>query len=284
MTRNLFSVRSTTSQKRKIPFPENYSGATLYENFLIKKLEENKGIKLNNEIKKKKYEISSMFKKKFGKNFLNVKPDSLIDFQKLFGQYLFDPDSQFLSHFPKLQRKLRHERKISEFKLKDKIDMGAMIFYDLRSRAKKKTRHLAMAKEKMLAVSKNFEASPTKDLVQSEYFKTVFWKKNREKVNKYCKKKFIKKINNNYIKEEKEEKSSQTNDGDEEISFELKEVEDSEDKSSINDSIVNNLKEKNIENLKLSLNPKNKYVLNNNKIEDNLIYSERKKTDNKEKK
>ena len=278
MTRNLYSVRSTTSQKRKIPFPENYSGATLYENFLIKKLEENKGIKLNSEIKKKKYEISTMFKKKFGKNFLDVKPDSLIVFQKLFGQYLFDPDSQFLAHFPKLQRKLKHERKISEFKLKDKIDLGAMIFYDLRTRAKKRTRHLAMAKEKMFAVSKNFEASPTKDLVQSEYYKNTIWRKNREKINKYVNKKFIKKINNKFIKEENDEQSSQSNDDDEDFSFELKEVKDSsEDKSSINDSIVKNLKEKNIENLKLSLNPKNKN-------EDNLTKNDnRKKSETREK-
>jgi len=277
MTRNLYSIRSTTSQKRKIPFPENYSGAILYENFLIKKLEENKGIKLNSEIKKKKYEISTMFKKKFGKNFLNVKPDSLIVFQKLFGQYLFDPDSQFLAHFPKLQRKLKHERKISEFKLKDKIDLGAMIFYDLRTRAKKRTRHLAMAKEKMFAVSKNFEASPTKDLVQSEYYKNTIWRKNREKINKYFNKKFIKKINNKFIKEENDEESSQTNDNDEDFSFELKEVKDSsEDKSSINDSIVKNIKEKNIENLKLSLNPQNQN-------EDNLTKNDnRKKSENRE--
>ena len=257
MTRNLFSVRSNTSQKRKIPFPENYSGAMLYENFLLKKLEENKGIKLKNEIKKKKYEISKMFKNKFGPNFLNVKPDSLIIFQKLLGQYLFDPDSQFLSHFPKLQRKLKYERKISEFKLKDKIDIGAMIFYDLRTKNKKKTRHLAMAKEKIFTVSKNFEATPIKDLVQSEYYKTTFWKKNREKLNKYFKRNFTKNIDNYFIKEEKEEDHSQTNNEYEDESVEGKEGEESEDKSSINDSIVKNFKEKNIENLKLTLKQEN---------------------------
>ena len=83
MTRNLFSVRSNPFEKKKIPFPENYSGSTLYDNYLLKILEENKDIKKSKEIKSKKKEITTMFRNKFGRDFLNVKPDSLILFEKL---------------------------------------------------------------------------------------------------------------------------------------------------------------------------------------------------------
>ena len=47
MTRNLFSVRSNPFEKKKIPFPENYSGSTLYDNYLLKILDENKDIKIS---------------------------------------------------------------------------------------------------------------------------------------------------------------------------------------------------------------------------------------------
>ena len=136
MSRNILSFRNNPFYMKKISFPENFTGSVLFDNFLSKNLEGNQETKILAEIKKKKHEISEMFRKKFGRNFLNVKPDSLILFQKLFGQYLFDPDSQFLSHFPKLQRKLKQERRVTESKLKDKIDMGALVYYDLKTKGK----------------------------------------------------------------------------------------------------------------------------------------------------
>ena len=149
MKKNLFAVKKLNrNQTEKKQFPESYTGSILYQNFLNKNIDNNKELKLGNEIKKKKQEISTMFRNKFGRNFLNVKPESLIIFQKLFGQYLFDPDSQFLAHFPKLQRILRNERKISEFKLKDKIDMGAMVYFDLKTKAKKRINLLIWQKKK----------------------------------------------------------------------------------------------------------------------------------------
>ena len=197
MKKNLFSVKKFNPyQKEKDQFPASYKSSILYQNFLNKNLDENKELKLGTEIKKKKHEISAMFRNKFGRNFLNVKPDSLIIFQKLFGQYLFDPDSQFLAHFPKLQRILRHERKISEFKLKDKIDMGAMVYFDLKTKGKKKNKYIDLGKEKMLTISKNLEAAPTKDLVQEGINKNKFWDKNREKIEKFYKRNLIKNFNN----------------------------------------------------------------------------------------
>ena len=188
MTRNLFSDRSNPSPNKKIPFPQNYSYSTLYDNYLIKILEENKSLKISQEIKNKKQQITTMFRNKFGRDFLTVKPDSVILFEKLFGQCLFHPDSQFLAHFPKLRKKLLNERKISELKLKAKIDMGAMLLYDLTGKGKKKTQYLDMAKEKRFAVSKNFESKAAKDVVQSEYYQKIFWEKNKEKIRKYYEK------------------------------------------------------------------------------------------------
>ena len=251
MSRNIYSVKYNPLNLKKASFPESFSKSNLYENFLIKNLEDNKGIKLDSEIKDKKYKISSMFRKKLGRDFLNVKPDSLIIFQKLFGEYLFNPESAFLANFPKLQRRLRHERKISEMKLKDKIDIGGMLLYDLNKKAKN-DKHIVIAKEKMLSFSKNFLATPTKDVVEKEYYKTKFWDKNSIKLERYFKKKLL----NNLIKEVNEEEGAESDDIDSQSNLsEEKEVEDSSDKSSVNISIVKENSPRKKENSKQYQNP-----------------------------
>lgn len=280
MKKNLFSVKKFNPyQKEKDQFPASYKSSILYQNFLNKNLDENKELKLGTEIKKKKHEISAMFRNKFGRNFLNVKPDSLIIFQKLFGQYLFDPDSQFLAHFPKLQRILRHERKISEFKLKDKIDMGAMVYFDLKTKGKKKNKYIDLGKEKMLTISKNLEAAPTKDLVQEGINKNKFWDKNREKIEKFYKRNLIKNFNN-FIKEQNEnsqdssEINSKTESNDENR-------EESDEKSSFNDSKNNDFKEKEIQNLKFALGKSPKKNSTSDKNPGILILSELTDSDRK---
>ncbi len=280
MKKNLFSVKKFNPyQKEKDQFPASYKSSILYQNFLNKNLDENKELKLGTEIKKKKHEISAMFRNKFGRNFLNVKPDSLIIFQKLFGQYLFDPDSQFLAHFPKLQRILRHERKISEFKLKDKIDMGAMVYFDLKTKGKKKNKYIDLGKEKMLTISKNLEAAPTKDLVQEGINKNKFWDKNREKIEKFYKRNLIKNFNN-FIKEQNEnsqdssEINSKTESNDEN-------KEESDEKSSFNDSKNNDFKEKQIQNLKFALGKSQKKNSTSDKNPGILILSELTDSDRK---
>ena len=280
MKKNLFSVKKFNPyQKEKDQFPASYKSSILYQNFLNKNLDENKELKLGTEIKKKKHEISAMFRNKFGRNFLNVKPDSLIIFQKLFGQYLFDPDSQFLAHFPKLQRILRHERKISEFKLKDKIDMGAMVYFDLKTKGKKKNKYIDLGKEKMLTISKNLEAAPTKDLVQEGINKNKFWDKNREKIEKFYKRNLIKNFNN-FIKEQIEnsqdssEINSKTDSNDEN-------KEESDEKSSFNDSKNNDFKEKEIQNLKFTLGKSPKKNSTSDKNPGILILSELTDSDRK---
>ena len=251
MSRNIYSVKYNPLNLKKASFPESFSKSNLYENFLIKNLEDNKGIKLDSEIKDKKYKISSMFRKKLGRDFLSVKPDSLIIFQKLFGEYLFNPESAFLANFPKLQRRLRHERKISEMKLKDKIDIGGMLLYDLNKKAKN-DKHIVIAKEKMLSFSKNFLATPTKDVVEKEYYKTKFWDKNSIKLERYFKKKLL----NNLIQEVNEEEGAESEDIDSQSNLsEEKEVEDSSDKSSVNISIVKENSPRKKENSKQYQNP-----------------------------
>ena len=268
MTRNLFSDRSNPSPNKKIPFPQNYSYSTLYDNYLIKILEENKALKISKEIKSKKQQITTMFRNKFGRDFLTVKPDSVILFEKLFGQCLFHPDSQFLAHFPKLRKKLLNERKISELKLKAKIDMGTMLLYDLTGKGKKKTQYLDMAKEKRFAVSKNFESKATKDVVQSEYYQKIFWEKNKEKIRKYYEKNNIRN-SDDFIDEENVELIGwEGNNGDGESSIEKKEENENDSNTSLNNSNIKNFKENNnIDSYRFSMEKANRKDSKENKKE-----------------
>ena len=267
MTRNLFSDRSNPSPNKKILFPENYSYSALYDNYLLKILQENKGIKLGKEIKTKKQQITSMFRNKFGRNFLDIKPDSVILFEKLFGQCLFHPDSQFLAHFPKLRRKLFNEKKISEIKLKSKINMGAMLFYDLAGKGRKKTQYLDKAKEKRFAVSRNFESQATKDVVQEGYYQKTFWEKNRQNIRKYYQKNSIR-FSDVFIDEENEDLIGlDENKGDGESSIPKNEENDNDSNSSINNSNIKDFKENNIDRYKLSMDKTNRKSSIENKLE-----------------
>ncbi len=268
MTRNLFSDRSNPSPNKKIPFPQNYSYSTLYDNYLIKILEENKALKISKEIKNKKQQITTMFRNKFGRDFLTVKPDSVILFEKLFGQCLFHPDSQFLAHFPKLRKKLLNERKISELKLKAKIDMGAMLLYDLTGKGKKKTQYLDMAKEKRFAVSKNFESKATKDVVQSEYYQKIFWEKNKEKIRKYYEKNNIRNSDDFFDEENVELIGWEGNNGDGESSIEKNEENENDSNTSLNNSNIKNFKENNnIDSYRFSMEKANRKDSKENKKE-----------------
>ena len=268
MTRNLFSDRSNPSPNKKIPFPQNYSYSTLYDNYLLKILEENKSLKISQEIKNKKQQITTMFRNKFGRDFLTVKPDSVILFEKLFGQCLFHPDSQFLAHFPKLRKKLLNERKISELKLKAKIDMGAMLLYDLTGKGKKKTQYLDRAKEKRFAVSKNFESKATKDVVQSEYYQKIFWEKNKEKIRKYYEKNNIRNSDDFFDEENVELIGWGGNNGDGESSIEKNEENENDSNTSLNNSNIKNFKENNnIDSYRFSMEKANRKDSKENKKE-----------------
>ena len=269
MTRNSFSVRSNPFRTKKNSFPENYYYSTLYDNYLLHILEKNKSIKINKEIKNKKQEITTMFRDKFGPNFLNVKPDSLLLFEKLFGRCLFDPDSQFLSHFPKLRKKFINERKISELKLKDKINMGQMLFFELRGKGKKQTQYLDMAKERQFAVSKNFESSPTKDVVQAGYYQKTFWEKNKQKLRKYFEKNMFRSADY-FIGEENEDYinlQENSNEGQSSIAKNEENENESDSNTSLNNSNIKNAKEKNNGSNKLDMDKTKGKNSKENKLE-----------------
>ena len=277
MSRNILSFRNNPFYMKKISFPENFTGSVLFDNFLSKNLEGNQETKIISEIKKKKHEISEMFRKKFGRNFLNVKPDSLILFQKLFGQYLFDPDSQFLSHFPKLQRKLKQERRVTEFKLKDKINMGALVYYDLKTKGKKQFRHISMAKEKMLTISKNLETAPNKDVVESGFYQTKFWNKNKIKLQKYFQKTLLGNLNKKLNVQDNEDdfiEKDENNESVPDIKSNEEDEEKEDDNSSVNNSSVKAIQQKEIMNLRLSLGKPPKKNSKIDRMSDNLVKTE----------
>ena len=254
---------------KEFPNIESYTDSILFKNFLMNKQDAKKELKLSKEITKKKYQISHMFNIKFGKNFLNQKPESLKIFEKRLAKYLFDPDSKFLAKFPKLQRKLRHEKKISEEILKSRIDIGSMVFFDLRGKNRRKTRNINNGKEKILTISKNFTSSPIKDIVGNTYYKTKFWDKNSKRLKSYFKNKLAK-YRNNYIEEENENNEKHFNiDNEENISIKglvIKDYNTQREKSNLKLNTISNINNSVSNNSHVNTNIKSNTLSNNSNI------------------
>ena len=254
---------------KEFPNIESYTDSILFKNFLMNKQDAKKELKLSKEITKKKYQISHMFNIKFGKNFLNQKPESLKIFEKRLAKYLFDPDSKFLAKFPKLQRKLRHEKKISEEILKSRIDIGSMVFFDLRGKNRRKTRNINNGKEKILTISKNFTSSPIKDIVGNTYYKTKFWDKNSKRLKSYFKNKLAK-YRNNYIEEENENYEKHFNiDNEENNSIKalvIKDYNTQREKSNLKLNTISNINNSGSNNSHVNTNIKSNTLSNNSNI------------------
>ena len=254
---------------KEFPNIESYTDSILFKNFLMNKQDAKKELKLSKEITKKKYQISHMFNIKFGKNFLNQKPESLKIFEKRLAKYLFDPDSKFLAKFPKLQRKLRHEKKISEEILKSRIDIGSMVFFDLRGKNRRKTRNINNGKEKILTISKNFTSSPIKDIVGNTYYKTKFWDKNSKRLKSYFKNKLAK-YRNNYIEEENENDEKHFNiDNEENNSIKalvIKDYNTQREKSNLKLNTISNINNSGSNNSHVNTNIKSNTLSNNSNI------------------
>ena len=254
---------------KEFPNIESYTDSILFKNFLMNKQDAKKELKLSKEITKKKYQISHMFNIKFGKNFLNQKPESLKIFEKRLAKYLFDPDSKFLAKFPKLQRKLRHEKKISEEILKSRIDIGSMVFFDLRGKNRRKTRNINNGKEKILTISKNFTSSPIKDIVGNTYYKTKFWDKNSKRLKSYFKNKLAK-YRNNYIEEENENNEKHFNiDNEENNSIKalvIKDYNTQREKSNLKLNTISNINNSGSNNSHVNTNIKSNTLSNNSNI------------------
>ena len=157
---------------------------TLLKDLMSQKIETKKDFDLPIEISHKIKEITNMFNKNFGKSFLNKKPEYLVMMEKLLQKYLFDPDSKFLNKLPSLQKKLRIEKKLNEELLTEKINMGEMVFYNLRDTDNKNVRISTNSKEKLFSLSKNFSSKIEKDVVSNQFYKIKFWDRNSKRINK----------------------------------------------------------------------------------------------------
>ena len=157
---------------------------TLLKDIMSQNIGTKKEFALPAEISHKKKLIANMFNTKFGKSFLNRKPEYLIMMEKLLQKYLFDPDSKFLNKLPALQKKLRIERKMNEEMLTAKINMGEMTFYNLRDKNNKNIRIITNSKEKLLGLSKNFASHNGKDIVTNQFYKIKFWDRNAKRIDK----------------------------------------------------------------------------------------------------
>ena len=244
---------SENLEEKNISKIYNYTDSIFLKSFLKEDSDLKNELKLSKEILKKKNQISHMFNKKLGKNFLNQKPESLKIFERRLTKFLFDPDSKFLSQFPKLQKKIKNEKKISDQYLNSKIDMGEMVLYDLKGKKGKKITNIYNAKEKILTNSKNFTSSHIKDIIGTAFYKVKFWDKNSKRLNNIIKNR-LEQYKINYINEL---------DLENEKDYINLLVDDDEDNNSIKDLMLknrNNQREK--ENLKF--NSLNNYI--NNKI------------------
>ena len=165
----------------------DFNDSILFKGFSNLSQDSKKELKLSKEINKRKIQISHLFTEKFGKHFLNQKPEQLKLLEKRLGKFLFNPNSKFLSKLPKLQRKILREKKVSEPFLRSKIDIGGMIFYELKEKNNKLIINTDNAKEKMLSISKNFSYAPVKDIIGTAFYKVKFWDKNAKRLNHFIK-------------------------------------------------------------------------------------------------
>ena len=204
---------------------------TLLKDIMSQKIESKKEFALPTEISHKKKQIVNMFNNKFGKSFLNRKPEYLIMMEKLLQKYLFDPDSKFLNKLPALKKKLQIERKMNEEMLTTKINMGEMIFYNLRDKNDKIVRSTTNSKEKILGLSKNFSSKKEKDIVNNQFYKIKFWDRNSKRIDKLFSKASKNKINSNF--------SYKGNNGDEAQFMEQENENDDSDKNKVNNNNSN---------------------------------------------
>ena len=144
-----------------------------YQDIMTQTINKKLDIILSNEISKKKEIIYDLYKNSFGQNVVEKKSKSLNRFELLFGKYLFSPRSNFLQkNFPRLHNKFFREKKIDLEKLKSKINIGQMMYFNLR---KYLVSNKSLINDKLFYISKNFSTNNDKDVVSNLYFK---FKKN----------------------------------------------------------------------------------------------------------
>ena len=154
----------------------------IYQGVMNQKIGKKKLI-ISKEIRNRLGIINRLFKEKFGENFFQIKPESLKFFESGLKKYLFSPQSEFLNNFPKLKSKINKQRKIKEEKLKEKINMGSLLYLSLSSKYTKSTKHTNM-NDKLFQLSKNLTTSMSKDMLSNALYKIKYKDKNKERFNK----------------------------------------------------------------------------------------------------
>ena len=148
----------------------------LYQGIMIQDIGK-RHITMDREIRRKKKIINRLFKEKFGKNFIPIKLESVQAFESGLKDYLFSPHSQFLNNFPKLKRKLLKERKVKEDKLKEKINIGSLLYLSM-------ARNDKNINDKFFQRSKNLSSTMSKNILSNVLYKEKVEKKNKERINK----------------------------------------------------------------------------------------------------
>ena len=152
----------------------------LYKGIMNQKISK-KNIVLSNEITKKKKIVNRLFKDRFGKNFIPIKLESLKAFESFVRFYLFSPTSKILSRFPKLKKRILHEKDINYNALKDKINIGSLLYLNLSGNGTTLNKNI---NEKFFQISKNLSTTISKDTISNSVYNVKFLKKNVERINK----------------------------------------------------------------------------------------------------
>lgn len=152
----------------------------LYKGIMNQKIGR-KNLVLSREISKKKKIINRLFRDRFGKNFIPIKLESLKAFESFVRYYLFSPQSEILKRFPKLKKQILHERDINYNELRNRINMGSLLYLSLSGSGTSKNKNI---NEKFFQISKNLTTTISKDTISNQVYNVKFLKKNTERINK----------------------------------------------------------------------------------------------------
>ena len=152
---------------------------TPYKDILITKKNIKKKLNLEHIMDCKKKEILNMIKNKIGlpKNNKTIKPDSLIKFEKGLRKEFFKKDSVLYQKNPYLRRKLFDDRKHT-FNLKEKIDVGSLVYYNLKNEDTNLDNKNNNNKLRYLESSSNYKVNMGNNLYEIEFQKIKLKQKN----------------------------------------------------------------------------------------------------------
>ena len=156
------------------------SGIKLYNGIMNQKISK-KNIILPHEISKKQKIINKLFRDRFGKNFIPIKLESLKAFESFIKFFLFSPQSKILSRFPKLKKQILKERDIDYNALKDKINVGSLLYLNLSGSGTTLNKNI---NEKFFQISKNMSTTIAKDNISNQVYNVKYLRKNTERIKK----------------------------------------------------------------------------------------------------